>query len=564
MKAHNWLKKAMVTLLAGSMALSMAACNSGESSSSNSVSTGTNTSSGGGSSSTSSEAPSVPEMPDTTINIRIMNEFKNLDKVIAKYEEMTKDDPILSHIHPEFTWVAGGDYRDRLSMAMIAQEDYDLMFCGSWHGLTTYMQDGNFADLSAYFNNDNFPGLKTAFSENFVDAMTSYVRQEDGSLKKGVYSINLASFYEDSRGFMYREDLRQKYNCGPITDRESLFAYLDTVLANETDMIGVNLWNFFYIDSPVYSGKHDNVFSQDSTNVFGDQTRAFVGLSEDGKTVTNVVFPGDSEEEFAKMPAGYQTDFITEYAVKRTEWNKYLNPNRGGTDTVERPAVISYCPLTEFESKSKEGQEAIPGSEYGFYVYEDAQRNKEKGAVVCDMVTNNWLIVPEWSENIDAVMYFLDWMFGTQEAHDLFQYGIEGEDWEKIGEEGYRQLDISEDQKYVMPNYSFTLNPAYIRYSEFVLNDPELKADFDYIYDEATYQLNPLAGFSFDTSKVETQVASISALSNELQLNISLYDADEAVSKINTWHSDAVNVGLEEVRSEMITQLQAFLDAKNA
>lgn len=504
------------------------------------------------------------EMEDTTISIRVMNEFKNLDKVVAKYEEMTKDDPVMSKIHLDFQWVAGGDYKDKLTMSLAAQEDFDLMFCGAWHGLNTFAQQGNFADLSAYFNNDDFPGLKAAFSENFVDAMTSYIRQEDGSYKKGIYGINLASFYEDSRGFMYREDLRQKYNCDPITDRDSLFAYMETVTANEPDMIGASVWNLFYMDTPVYSDKHDGVYSQDSTNIFGDQTRVFVGLSEDGKTVLNAVVPGDAQEEWDKMPEGYQYDFITEYAVKRTEWNPYLNPNRGGTDTVEKEAAIAYCPLSEFESKVKEAQERIPGSEYGYYVYEDAQRSKEKGAVICDMVTNNWLVVPEWSDKVDAVMYFLDWMFGTQETHDLFQYGIEGEDWESVGEEGYKQLDISEDLKYTMPNYSFTLNPTYIRYSEFVLDNAELKADFDYIYDKATYRLSPLAGFSFDAANVETEVANISALSNELQLNISLYGADEAEEKLATWHADATDVGLETVRQELITQLQAFLDAKNA
>ena len=561
MKTNRWIKKLMAFLLAGMMVLSLAACGGKDND--------TPKQNDDPGTTPPAVTPTEPEdmaneMEDVTINIRIMNEFKNLDKVLAKYEEMTKDDPILSHIHPEFPWVAGGDYRDKLTMAMVANEDYDLMFCGSWHGLTTFMQDGNFADLSSYFNNDNFPGLKAAFSPNFVDAMTSYIRQPDGTFKKGIYSINLASFYEDSRGFMYREDLRKKYSCDPITDRDSLFAYLETVTANEPDMIGVSLWNFFYIDTPVYSGKHDGVFSQDSTNVFGDQTRAFVGLSPDGKTVQNVVFPGDPQEQWDKMPEGYQYDFITEYAVKRTDWNKYLNPNRGGTDTVEKDAVIGYCALTEFEGAVKGAQEKNPGSEYGYYVYEDAQRNHEQGAVVCDMVTNNWLVVPEWSEKVDAVMYFLDWMFGTQEAHDLFQYGIEGEDWEAIGEEGYRQLDLPEEQKYSMPNYSFTLNPTYIRYSEFTLNDPEIKANFDYIYDEATYQLSPLSGFSFDTTNVDTEVASISALSNELQLNISLYDADEAVEKLNTWHADAEAVGLETVRQELITQLQAFLDAKNA
>lgn len=558
MKTKHWIKKFMSLVLAGIMILSLAACG------------GNNNDSGNSNGDTpDTVTPTTPDdmaegMEDVTIHIRIMNEFKNLDKVLAKYEEMTADDPILSHIHPEFTWVAGGDYKDKLTMAMVANEDYDLMFCGSWHGLADFMQDGNFADLSAYFNNDDFPGLKAAFSPNFVDAMTSYILQPDGTFTKGVYSINLASFYEDSRGLMYREDLRKKYNCDPITDRESLFAYMDAVLANEPDMIGASIYNLFYFDTPIYSGKHDGVYNQDSTNVFGDQTRAYVGLSADGKTVTNVVFPGDAQEEFDKMPEGYQYDFITEYAVTRTEWNKYLSPSRGGTDTVEKAAAVVYCPLTEYESKVVSALEVDPTLEFGFYVYEDAQRNKEEGAVICDMVTNNWLVVPEWSEKVDAVMYFLDWMFGTQEAHDLFQYGIEGEDWEAVGAEGYRSLDISEDQKYVMPNYSFTLNPTYIRYSEFTMEDPELKADFDYIYDESTYQLSPLSGFSFDTTNVDSEVASISALSNELQLNISLYDADEAVEKLTTWHADAEAVGLETVRQELISQLQAFLDAKNA
>lgn len=43
-----------------------------------------------------------------------------------------------------------------------------------------------------------------------------------------------------------------------------------------------------------------------------------------------------------------------------------------------------------------------------------------------------------------------------------------------------------------------------------------------------------------------------------------MYDADEAVEKINQWHADAAEVGLEEIRAELISQIQAFLDAKNA
>ena len=84
------------------------------------------------------------------------------------------------------------------------------------------------------------------------------------------------------------------------------------------------------------------------------------------------------------------------------------------------------------------------------------------------------------------------------------------------------------------------------------------------VYNESTYQLSPLAGFTFNTANVETQIANVSALSNELQLTLSMYDADEAVQKINTWHEEAAKVGLEEIRAELIAQIQAFLDAKNA
>lgn len=566
MRKKNCFKKVTAMALAGAMALSLAACGNGgeESSSAESQSSAAQESTQSDAAESSEEQASVPEMEDTTINIRVMNEYRNLDKVLAKYAEMTADDPIMSKIHLNFSYVAGGDYKDKLTMALVAQEDYDLMFCGSWHGLSTFIQQGNFADLSGYFNNDNFPGLKSAFSENFVGAMTSYILQEDGTYLTGVYGINMASYYEDSRGFMYREDLRKKYNCDPITDEDSLMAFVQTVAENEPDMIGVSLSNFFRMDSPWYSAKHDNVYTQDNVNILGDQTWIYVGLSEDGKTVLNAVVAGDSEEEFAKMPEGYQYDFITEYTVERTKWNPYLSPSRGSTDTVEKAAAITYSTLTEYESKVKSALESDPTTEWGFYVIDDAQRNQEEGAVICDMATNNWLVVPEWSEKIDAVMYFLDWMFGSQEAHDLFQYGIEGEDWEAIGDEGYRQLELAEDLQYFMPTYSFTLNPTYIRNSEFVMEDEAIKSCFDYMYDESTYQLSPLAGFTFSTGNVETQIANVSALSNELQLTLSMYDADEAVEKINTWHEEAEKVGLEEIRAELIAQIQAFLDAKNA
>lgn len=122
MKKKNLFRRAAALAMAGVMTMSLAACGSDSGSASSDT---TDTSSGdtasagttGSDSSVDTAAASV-EMEDTTINIRVMNEFKNLDKVIAKYTEMTKDDPIMSKIHLDFQWVAGGDYKDKLTMSL--------------------------------------------------------------------------------------------------------------------------------------------------------------------------------------------------------------------------------------------------------------------------------------------------------------------------------------------------------------------------------------------------------------------------------------------------------------
>jgi putative aldouronate transport system substrate-binding protein len=505
----------------------------------------------------------------TTITVRIMNEFRNFDKVLARYRELTKDDPVMSKIDLDFKWVTGGDYRDKLSMAVIAEEDYDLMFCGSWHGMASYIQQGSFADLSEYFNNGEYPGLKKAFPPDFVEAMKTYVRNDDGSFRTGIYGVNLAEYFEDTRGLIYREDLRKKYNCAPITGEESLMAFFDTVLPGETaigeEWVGLNMYNFFRLDTPWYSGKHRNVFAQDSTNVLGDQTHIYIGLSEDQTKVLNAVFPGDSQEEFSKMPDGFRYDFITETAVKRADkWNKYLAASRGSGNVEALGALASYCVLSGYESAVRDGLLIDPDAEFGYYVLEESQRNYEKRTVINEMVTNNWLVVPYWSRKTDAVMRFLDWMFGSREHNDLFRYGIEGEDWEAVGDEGYKILEVDDKAKYVMPAYSLTLNPSYIRKSEFIRSQPELEKRFDYMYDFETYRLSPMAGFAFNPSGIQTEVANVSALSNELQLTISKYDAGEAVRRINNWHTEASKVGLEKIRAELIRQVQDFLDAKNA
>ena len=492
-----------------------------------------------------------------TINIRLMNEPKNIDRILNAYYEKVKDDPVLKNIKVNISYVSGTDYKDKLSMAITAQEDYDLMFVGAWQGLNNYASEGSFKDVSSYFNNDDYPGLKAAFSEDFINA---------SKMGDALYSIPLSEGYEDLRGLTYREDLRVKYNVPEITNDETMIQYLQAIKDNETDIYPWIMGNegFMFIDSPDFKAPHDNIFPialSGATTTTG--AVFYVALDPTATKVIDAVTMGDSvEEHFSKLPEGYNTDFITESYIKKLRWVPYLNDDRISSGVDGRKSAVGYSPISGWAG-SENTTKRDEGGELGFYVTEEAQRNMEEGAIVSEMKCNNFLCVPSWSKKTDEVMAFLNWMFSSQENHDLFAYGIEGEDWEAIGDDGFRLIERSETDTYSMPTYSFTLNPTYIRYNETILNNPKIKAYFEYKDSDKPYVKSPLAGFVFDTSNLKTEVASVQVLAESIKPNMGIY-GDDTANVIAQYNSDAKKVGLDTLRAELIKQVQEFLDNKNA
>lgn len=529
--------------------------------------TETNTDTNTATSTPAEESPDAVQMEDTTIKIRVMNDYGNIDPIIAEYENRVKDDPIMSKIHLEFEYVGGGDYKDKLAMTVSAQEDYDLMFCGSWQGQDGYISSGAFKDLKSYFLNDKFPGLKSAFTEDFLQPHYTYQKNDSGEFEAKLYTIPLAQAYYDLRGLSYREDLRVKYNIPEITNDDIMMQYVQAIQKNEPDMIPLSMWNgFFYWENVYFKAAQNHIYTVEPV---GQEAPIYVAVSPDGKTVLDAVVMGDSQDQFSSMPEGYQYDFIKEYQLGRLKWADYMDPVRGTTETSVGVPAVEYCTLSEFQAKRNDlavNEEILaehPDASIRFYPTEESQRNMEPGAIVSDMKSGNTLVVPAWSEKTDAVMYFLDWMFGTEENHDLMQYGIEGVNWEASSPQTFTLLDAAEDVKYTMPGYSFTWNPTYVRYDDKVAADSELKGWYDYMLNPDSYTPSAISGFKLNTAPVETEIANVSALSNELLLRFALHGADtEAV--IDKFNADAKKAGLEKIRTEVMTQLQEFLDMKNS
>lgn len=545
------LKRAGALLLTGAMAVSLAACG------------GSGTSSAGTSSAgDSGNASGAPA--ETTLKIYMFGQAEGFDKVVEKFEEETKD---TLNIKLDIIWSDSQTHREKIPLMMANQEEADLVFDAYWMNLSTMHNQGAYASLNEYFNNSEYPGLQAAFDEDYLAQVTD----ADGN----IFAIPFTQAAEDIPIIAYRKDLADKYGI-TIDSNESLEAYLQAVQADidagTLQMVapfGVGgTRGFYWLDHDIYEKRESNVFSIDSS-AYGIGMEMEAAVSEDGKTVLGVATLGDPDEAYAAFPAPYNTNTRTDRAVnKLTKWAQYSQPDAQTEDDPKtnlfyagKVAAIegNISGYTDYAN----AVEAL-GGELGVYVYTEGMRNGEP-FVSAPLTAWNFLCVPQQSTKKDQAMQFINWLFEDAANHDLFELGIEGEDWEAVGEDEYRKIEGS---NYSFPGYEMTWNPNFIRTNADLPEDA--KAITKYGNDPDTYITSPIAGFTFDntaTPELQTAYAAVSAIQTEYQPQIMLgltKDPTAAQALVEEYYQKAEAAGLETIRQAVHDQLQAFLDSKNA
>lgn len=545
------LKRAGALLLTGAMAVSLAACG------------GSGTSSAGTSSAgDSGNASGAPA--ETTLKIYMFGQAEGFDKVVEKFEEETKD---TLNIKLDIIWSDSQTHREKIPLMMANQEEADLVFDAYWMNLSTMHNQGAYASLNEYFNNPEYPGLQAAFDEDYLAQVTD----ADGN----IFAIPFTQAAEDIPIIAYRKDLADKYGI-TIDSNESLEAYLQAVQADidagTLQMVapfGVGgTRGFYWLDHDIYEKRGSNVFSIDSS-AYGIGMEMEAAVSEDGKTVLGVATLGDPDEAYAAFPAPYNTNTRTDRAVnKLTKWAQYSQPDAQTEDDPKtnlfyagKVAAIegNISGYTDYAN----AVEAL-GGELGVYVYTEGMRNGEP-FVSAPLTAWNFLCVPQQSTKKDQAMQFINWLFEDAANHDLFELGIEGEDWEAVGEDEYRKIEGS---NYSFPGYEMTWNPNFIRTNADLPEDA--KAITKYGNDPDTYITSPIAGFTFDntaTPELQTAYAAVSAIQTEYQPQIMLgltKDPAAAQALVEEYYQKAEAAGLETIRQAVHDQLQAFLDSKNA
>ena len=486
------------------------------------------------------------------------------DAVYQEYLNRTKD---TINVELDITWVEHSDYKDKLNLEITSGGDWDLVFDASWIHLKELAAEGYYADLSAYFNNpDEYPGLASAFSADVMEANTWFGK---------MCYIPLFETYGNGLGCIwYRQDWANEWGIGQIDSYDKLEQYWQAAVDN--GYIGYSctaargFFQMYTIAGAYFSGSADaglQMWSSGGLNIwFYVKDNAIVSYAVEGQ----------GDEAFANFPEGWNYDFGMDRFKKFQEYQQkgYIDPDSMSSSDASTPMFsglsASYIgTLDDVESvKSYCSQYGWDfDTQIGYFIYDENVRNMQDGSIPTNRAGNNGWAVPVTSKNIDATMDFLDWMFGSQEDHDLIQLGLEGVDFE-YGENGtYNPLTSYSAS---LGGYGFSWNPNYALLSQAYTG--ELLTYRSWEYSDAPFVSTPVLGFNFDTSDIDlsTAIAQCKAVT-DMTATVKLHGIsidgngnsyDSIVDMLNANVQEALANGGQTVVDAMVAQLTEFLAGK--
>lgn len=525
-------KKSLSLILAAMMAAAaLAGCNSnngGNSSSTGDNSTPQNTSSTNSSSAASDSGSSTGGAVDTSEAVNLIYYLwgsagvANADILAAINEKMSAD--INATI--EVKYIDWGDTATKYPLLFVSGEKFDMSHASPTAAVSyfTLAAQGAIQDITGYL--DAVPTLKAEIPDD-VWATSKYQGQ--------IYGVPTLYSEFTPYGYAYRTD----WTDGDITDMASFEAYADKLVADGKYLVNGN--------------------SNEAQNLY----RMMVALTPDW-----MVAPGIPESQpylVATSAANYTdivhpafTDEFADWAKKMKEWadkgywpRDILSSQTGGKDNFHNSLAggfITHMPdwTGDYGSISQQ----LPDVQVDFWCFGEAN-----GKIVRKAGVDNSTVISKTSEHPERALMAIEKFMTEEEYYRLIQYGIEGRQYEIV--DGYAEQPADYDSEKDGGGFSAWS----LRNDRF--NIPRRSEDprrYTLIEEwKKTSMADPFSGFSFDDSKVKTQLSNISNVNAQIGTQLMLGKAQGDVdAAIESYRQQLTAAGIEDVIAELKSQLESF------
>ncbi|MFD2329923.1 extracellular solute-binding protein [Cohnella sp. GCM10020058] len=342
----------------------------------------------------------------------------------------------------------------------------------------------------------------------------------------------------NNRQYIIRKDLREKYGIGPIKTLDELKEFAYAVGKNDPSVIpwGTQTGNSSYVPF-VLSEEYDPYFR--STGALG-QSLVLYFNANDGK-VHNLF-----DEMEPKI------------------WARILEARQLYQDKIIHQDVLA---VKDMSAEMKSGKIAIlVANDFGvpdaLLAVQDNVAGAELESVnffdqkaqITDFKQNNFIALSESSSHKEAAIQFLDWAASSQENYDLLAYGIEGVNWEAVGDKQYKSIGSGYAWFPFMWNWDPTHDRMNANFSQDVLDIYKQEQD------PANFTEDILTGFSFDASPVTNELAQYNQIEQKYYAGImnGVMDPDGTWA---TFKKEGAALA-KKIQNEYQKQVDAFLAAK--
>lgn len=506
-----------------------------------------------------------------------------------------------------FSFDTQDDYKQKLNLAMASgQDQYDVVFDAAWVYLSEFAKKGYYYDLEGYFNNNAYPGLKKSFDTDYLNR---------NKFNNGVYGIPLTETFSDISVAYIRKDWREEcaedtsYTkpsgiatstvsasdlANGIDNFDELEYYLYWIKDHKEGVVPAlsnkdatwGAWDLANTHELVSKNAKDYVDAGIKTNILvrtGVEAKAYIDGRGQVKAVSidNYLAPSTSEglNEFPSGFNGIDSKWQEDYEItRRWKENGIISASVMSTTDSEAKFIAGMGgtvvqSIGNFSAVEARLKAQFPNAELEIYVNDPAIRDKRDNYAQTDYKAWNYLCVPKTvSKNkLDGIMKFMNWLFESQENHDLFQYGIKGKHWDVAKDENGKEIEGTVNtlgfESYTFPAYELTWNSNYIRVQS--ASDPKVMEYMRYMYDMDRYVEILYSEFRFDPQKTDALANAVNnATLGTAITTANAYQLGQVANPVSAWNAELSNrynnTGLQSamkiIQQEIKTQLQEYID----
>ena len=483
-----------------------------------------------------------------------VNDFES---VLDEFYKQTAD---TLNVKINYTFTTFDDIGQKVTLKLASGEAMDAAFSAQWTNpsIMQMISNNQLTNLDSYFGNDAYPGLKKAFTAEYLKN-NSFA---DPSGTYHVYGIPFAHSFDGGAVVYYRKDLAEKYGFATIDSYETLTKFYDAILMNEKGMVPFSHLGSNDQMSPLLISMTDPMTERHNTVLINGVNLA---VGEDGTAyAANNIVPGLDPAYNALEPKEVRgLDPYRGYKLAR-EWyekgyvEKDVLSQKDHEGLFMAGKAASYARgLDTYNMIEQRLKSSIAGSKLGYWILHPGLRSNTPKTMGSNFKAWNFACIPVTSKNADRTMAFFNWLYSDMKNHDLFEFGIEGKHWTAVGDTKFKLPDgVDPATNYNFPGYILTWNPTMIRYDSTMPDD--VVDIMNKLGDTNWYYRTIDSGFSFVSDGVKTEQAKMNDLQSLLRAvgNGVLADYQGELAKIQKKYDQA---GYQKMCEEVSRQFNEYL-----